>query len=605
MYRIGFSVRKFLILTGFFFCFSTASFAVMPHKTFLIKSYQGMDVLCGPYTVQKDDYIWDILKRKGVLSKKNFPKFLAMFKQLNSHIPDPDRIYPGQHIIIPLKYVKSQGATKSPSSITIPVIPDILYYDYRVRSGDSISTILARHYDVPVSNITQQQLQLFKRINPDIKNINMIYPGQYVQVPELKPTHDLSKEQAPQIASVEPQKLDEFEPAQATVQSGEEDLSKDKGVLPIKDEGPRWSRVVVSEALKPLGGDLISNGSYFFPSKDGTEHILDLAAYPIVELKDGQRVLLDIDGNLSDPIKKVLNSFWKDLKIAKVDQEVTTQSVLEKIIDTLGGSGIKKGESVVLSDGISVTLRGDWVFSRKHGATGELMYLCVTVINHPEEGTPKDIQRYLARKGIHVIDILSKKENRSYSTPPPRETKMKGPAVITIDAYDKKAFVSKLFDELGVTYTPDTAINVSYAGFDVELSVNLATTAAGTNLIVDFGAFYGDIASVLTERGIKALTVSPKDKILTVAKSILEPLDIPFTESPLFFAANRGALRTVSLTIPGTLISRPEETRIFLTPIRLHPSLSSFLKNKSIKVLRAYKRADKEIVKARKKQDKI
>jgi hypothetical protein len=603
---ININMRRFLIITSFLcFCFSATAFAVMPHKTFLIKSYQGMDVLCGPYTVQKDDYVWDILKRKGVLSKKNFPKFLAMFRQLNSHISDPNRIYPGQHIIIPLKYVKSQGATNSPSSITIPVIPDILYYDYRVRSGDSISTILARHYDVPVSKITQQQLQLFKRINPDIKNINMIYPGQYVQVPELEPTYDLSKEQAPQIASVEPQKLDEFEPAQATVQSGEEDLSKDNGVLPIKDEGPRWSRVVVSEALKPLGGDLISDGSYFFPSRDGTEHTLDLAAYPIVEFKDGQRVLLDIDGNLSDPIKKVLNSFWKDLKIANVDKEVTTQSVLEKIIDTLGGSGIKKGESIVLSDGISVTLRGDWVFSRKHGATGELMYLCVTVINHPEEGTPKDIQRYLARQGVHVIDILSKKENRAYNAPPPREAKKKGPAVITIDAYDKKAFVSKLFDELGVTYTPDTAINVSYAGFDVELFVNLATTAAGTNLIVDFGAFYGDIASVLTERGIKALTVDPKDKILAIAKSILEPLDIPFTESPLFFAANRGALRTVSLTMPGMLISRPEETRIFLTPIRLHPSLSSFLKNKSIKVLRAYKRAGKEIVKARKKQDKI
>ncbi len=577
----------------------------MPHKTFLIKSYQGMDVLCGPYTVQKDDYVWDILKRKGVLSKKNFPKFLVMFKQLNPHIHDPNRIYPGQHIIIPLKYVKSQGDTAGPSSITIPVIPDILYYDHRVRHGDSISTILARHYDIPVSKIKQQQLNLFQRINPDIKNLNVIYPGQYIHIPEFKPTHDLSKEQAPQIASVESLKADESEPPQVTVESSQEDLSKDKGVLPIKDEGPRWSRVVVSEALKPLGGDLISNGSYFFPSRDGTEHTLDLATYPIVELNDGQRVLLDIDGNLSDPIKKVLHSFWKDLKIANVDKEVTTQSVLEKIIDTLGGSGIKKGESIVLSDGISVRLRGDWVFSRKHGGTGELMFLCVTVINHPEEGTPKSIQRYLARKGVHVIDILSKKENRAYSAPPPRETKIKSPAVITIDAYDKKAFVGKLFDELGVTYTPDTSINVSYAGFDVELSVNLATTAGGAILVVDFGAFYGDIASVLTERGIKTLTVNPKDKILTVAKNILESLDIPFTESPLFFAANRGALRTVSLTIPGMLISRPEEMRIFLTPIRLHPSVSSFLKNKSIKVLRAYKRAGKEMVKARKKQDKL
>ncbi len=589
-------MRKiFILIVVFLSCASGPVFAVMPHKTFLIKSYQGMDVLCGPYTVQKDDYVWDILRRKGVLSKKNFPKFIAMFKQLNAHIRDPNMIYPGQHIIIPLKYVKSQVAATRTSSITIPVIPDILYYDYKVQRGDSVSTILARHYDIPASKIKQQQLSLFQRINPDIKNLNVIYPGQYIHIPELNPTQVLSKEQTPQIASVESRKSDESEPPQVTTKSGEEDLSKDTVALPIKDEGSRWSRVVLSEALKPFGGDLISNGSYFFPSRDGTEHTLDLAAYPIVEFNDGQRVLLDIDGNLSDPMKKILHSFWKDLKIANVDKEVTTQSVLEKILDTLGGRGIKKGESVVLSDGISVTLRGDWVFSRKHGETGELMYLCVTVINHPEEGTPKGIQRYLAKKGVHVIDILSKKENRAYNAPLSRETKIKRPAVITIDAYDKKAFVGKLFDELGVTYTPDTSINVSYAGFDIELSVNLATTADDAILIVDFGAFYGDIASVLTERGIKTLTVNPKDKILTIAKNILEALDIPFTESPLFFAANRGALRTVSLTIPGMLISRPEETRIFLTPIRLHSSISSFLKNKSIKVLRACKRSGKDV----------
>ena len=584
-------MRRLTIAIIFFFCTGVPVWAMMPHKTFLIKSYEGMDVLCGPYTVQKNDYIWDILKRKGVLSERNFPQFLTMFKQLNPHIPDPDRIYPGQHIIIPLRYAQSQGTAGRPLSITIPVIPDILYYDYRVQQGDSISKILARHYNIPVSKVTQQQLDIFQRINSDVKDIDVIYPGQHLCIPELRPSHDLPQEQPLQIASVAVQESDESKPAQAPINSGEEDLSNGKSVLAIKDEGPKWSRVVVSEALKPLGGDLICSGSYFFPTGGGAEHTLDLTNFPIVELNDGQRVLLDIDGKLSDPMKDVLHSFWKDLKVVNVDQEVTTQSVLEKIIDTLGGHGIEKGESVVLGDGISVILRGDWVFSRKYGESGELMHLCVTIINHTEESTPVGMQRYLARNGIHVIDILSTKENRPSNVSVPQKTEIEGPAVITIDTHDNKAFVGQLFHELGITYATDTSLSISYAGFDVELSVNLATAADGTNLIVDFGAFYGDMTSVLTERGIKTLTVNANDTTLTIAKNILTSLDMSFTEAPVFFIANRGALRTVSLSIPGILISPPEGMRIFLTPIRLDPRVCSFLKNKSIKVLRAYNRS--------------
>jgi hypothetical protein len=233
------------------------------------------------------------------------------------------------------------------------------------------------------------------------------------------------------------------------------------------------------------------------------------------------------------------------------------------------------------------------------------MHLCLTIINHPEESTPVGMQRYLARNGVHVVDILSKKENRLSGAPLPQRTAIEGPAVITIDTHDKKAFVGQLFDELGMTYAPDTSISVSYAGFDVELSANLATAADGTNLIVDFGTFYGDMTSVLTERGIKTLTVNPNDTTLTIAKNILTSLDMSFTEAPIFFTANRGALRTVSLTIPGTLISPSEGMRIFLTPIRLDPRVCSFLKNKSIKVLRAYKHSHRGTAGKQKNRDNL
>lgn len=602
---INISMRRLFILTSlFFFCSGIPVFAVMSHKTFVIKSYMGMDVLCGPYTVQRNDYIWDILRRKGVLSKTNFREFLAILKQLNPQIVDLDKIYPGQHIIIPLKYVKSQGADR-PSFITIPVIPDILFYDYSVQAGDSVSMILAKYYDMPVSKVTSQHLLAFQRINPDIRDLNTIYPGQHIRIPELEPSQDLSEELVAKSPPASSQKSDDIISAKAPAPSKAKKplKEKDEEVLPVKDKDSQWSRVVLSETLKSLEAELIYSGSYFFPGKDGTEHALDLKAFPLVELHNGHRVLLDPGGKLSAAMKEVLQSCWKDVRIARIDTEITTQSVLEKVVDIVGGSGVKKGESITLSDGVSVKLRGDWVFSRKHTKNGTAMYVCVTVIKHPAERTPGSIQGYLARNGIHVVDILSEKGKR-IRTAPSKNSELKGPASLTIDTYDKKEFVANFLDILGVTYKKNTPINISYAGFDVELFVNLGTTPDGKKVIIDFGSFYGDIESVMTRREIKVLTVNPNESVLTIAQNILKFLDISFTEGPQFFAANRGALRTPSLAVPGILISSHEKIRTLLTPIRLHPGVCSFLKDKSIKVLKACEHAGKDVVKVRKNKER-
>ena len=84
-------------------CIAATRILKTAYKAYTVKTWQGIDILCEPYQVKKGDWVLKIFKRKGNLSKMDFPLFLTIFKQFNPHIPEPNRIRPGQRLTIPLK----------------------------------------------------------------------------------------------------------------------------------------------------------------------------------------------------------------------------------------------------------------------------------------------------------------------------------------------------------------------------------------------------------------------------------------------------------------------------------------------------------------------
>ena len=73
------------------------------YKSYIIRCDRGWDILCDPYVVKKDDWLYKLFRQKGEIANKDFPEFLRIFKRINPHIHDIDKIRAGQHIIIPLK----------------------------------------------------------------------------------------------------------------------------------------------------------------------------------------------------------------------------------------------------------------------------------------------------------------------------------------------------------------------------------------------------------------------------------------------------------------------------------------------------------------------
>ncbi|MDY6954657.1 MAG: LysM peptidoglycan-binding domain-containing protein [Thermodesulfobacteriota bacterium] len=278
------------------------------YKIYTLHTYEGQDVLCDLYTVQKDDHIWQILRQKGRIAERDFPRFVNILKGLNPHVEDVDRIYPGQELLIPLKQV---AAPKGPSQegqryVTIPMIPDVLYRDRKVRSGDSVSKILMTHLGLSWREIRKGYLQAFRQLNPDIKDLATIYPGQVLKIPELASEGGAEPSLAMPPLSAAP-------PAEAATPSASVEI-------PPSEEEVAVLHHVLSETVGQLGGKFLAKGQCYFPVKGEKDLELDLATFPVIETDDGRHMILETRQGLPQDVGKAISAYWKGISSLMVKE---------------------------------------------------------------------------------------------------------------------------------------------------------------------------------------------------------------------------------------------------------------------------------------------
>ena len=559
-------------------CWSTSVWGAGPYKVYTVHSHGNQDVLCDSYTVQKNEHVWQILRRKGRIAERDFPKFAAILKDLNPHIKDIDRIYPGQQILVPLKQmgVSKQASDGSTRYVTIPMIPDVLYKTQHVRQDDSVSKIVMAHLGLPWRQIPKDYFRTFKQLNPDITNLALVYPGQTIRVPDLT---------AKEPSKTEPGDADARKRLQAR-------LTPEKPPIPPSVETQRSRRDVallnkiMSESVSQLGGQVLASGQCYFPQKGKDDLRLDLAAFPVIELEDGRHLLLETGQGLPEHMEVGISAFWKDLMIIPIDPKATNEGVVDRVFHSVLGKKVQKVLDLpALDDGVRVTVRGDWIYPVDTREGSESAYKCITLIEDPDEYTSPSVVEYLVKENIQVVDIMPGESNKEEAQVS-EEAVFKECPVLTIDGSGQEAFVSGFVKALGYSYKPRVPISFDYAGFEVKTTANLVCGEKDFNVVVDFGTFYGETKSALEATGVKVLSIGPDEKPLTIASGFLTLAGIAYSEAPVFYAANRKLSKTTSVTIPGILVSQANEKRLLLTRVHVHVKLGDFLMEKQIRVLK-------------------
>ena len=611
-------------------------------KKFVVCQDQGRDVLCDSYLVKKDDYVTKLFKQRGEIAYRDFPMFLEIFKRLNPSVKDIDLIFPNQRILVPLKLIAPDTLEgQATGTVTIPLItitniPRQLQknsMNYVVQQGDCVSTLIAKKFGRYSTRPYKEAIKIFKYLNPQIKNLNLIHVGQTVNVPVpairdeswypeiFDDTGELviRKEIVEEVAEVppvkvtgevaEPPEAQEFEPVEIIDEIPAPEaqlLEPEPAVVPppaekaeekIEEEKPEAvspEKIPAPESLTPLpsifkkaaaifGATLLDEGEYYFPRPGQSDLALELAATPVMEFNSGLRILFGKEGSLSASDQAVIASFWKNLQIVTMSYDASLRELLYTVCQLIDKNGCENNFTVN-DRGVTAAIRAELIYDRINGP-GKV---CVTLIDHSDQKMSEDIYYYLLLKQIVISEWIDG-ENFFGPVSVGKAKKPLPGFFITPDMSHPNAFIKDFAAAFGMRYQENVEISFPYAGFQVKALSNLLTVTPGKEFLVDFGDLQGDAVKSIEMTGFHILKINDRQNYQSIAEELLSVMPAQQVEAPIFWGANRPRTYNVSIQVSGrliTMISDRGKIKILMTDMTLPDKILSFLNQAGIRVMK-------------------
>ena len=516
-------------------------------------------VLTETHTVKKGDWLWQVFREKGLLKKKNLPQLLSILKQLNSSLANLDLIHPGEKIIIPLTISPIEGIPvgvkkRPPVKITMDKIKDLKLENYTVKPGDSLVKVVKSLYNVSDEEINDEYLQMVKRLNPAVKDPNKIYPGQVIRLPVY----------SPQIVKMPIKKRP-----------------------PPKAEPPVKKKIVGSlihqlgAIFTKMGEEWVMTGEHFIPLKSGGEINLKAAAYPILNLTNGNKVIVDMNNDLPVKIAEVIQSNWDNYRIAHMEKDDDLRSALNKILIVCDYQEILGlGKPLEIQGDIQVRITADWIIKQPSGSSHERGNIFViTLTDKTTPKTPSMIKDYLKTLGIKAIDYPFKDETT--------EESLHGVEILNAD--NVSDLMEMLLDMAGQRFSSKVEIPVyqrEKTGFALTVKADFSFNRGGKDYIIDLSGLGTEIISLLTEHQFSVLALSNEKAPSMIVKKTLDFLGLKSDSEPhTFIATGRGDSRNIRFTIPGTIFRDKNGQNIFATQLIIPQEMVNFLSQKGYKLL--------------------
>lgn len=290
------------------------------------------------------------------------------------------------NLFIPFTGAKEKDIqiTLSKSIVVKPYQNGKVYLEERkVKRGDSIWRIYRRNYHLPVHRIPFF-LKILKEMNPQVKNLNRIFPNQKINVP-----FKIVETEETEITSLAP--LPEVSP-----------------ITTIKEEKAKIREKVfktLKELTVALGKTFISSGGYrLLPNLDYSPTIDSLLS-PVIELNDNRKIIIDFDNTLPEDKKVMIKSIHSNLiyyEIINLTGEEKLEDSVDKLLRNSGFYAVERKPSPLLIGGeTQEKIQGDW-FVFKDSSLKEIF-----IINLVEEG--KEIKQarkeYVKGYTINFIEL--------------------------------------------------------------------------------------------------------------------------------------------------------------------------------------------------------
>ncbi|MBW2675723.1 MAG: LysM peptidoglycan-binding domain-containing protein [Deltaproteobacteria bacterium] len=483
----------FLVLVDPPVGFSTENTAYISFKRVGVSRHHA-----DPYTVKKNEYLFQIIREKYHVSDRESYQILELVKRFNPQLKDMNVIYPGQKLLLPRK--RSSGV--APPGHPLPdELPDKKNENgvlkYVVKKGDSISYIINRfgnsHGEI------YRVLRLVKRLNPKVKNFDSIYPGQTLFFPS-----------------------EARRKAQPTAESSNVTIPEYK-ILPV-----------ISHIVSRMQGVVITDGSYGIPLPPSGEVTIDCSKVPVIEIPGGNTILLDLSNRIPSDLKGIIESTWNTYRVIGVKGKEMLPPLLERIVRAAGVYTLEKiNRQVKIGDRPAVRVFIEWLVSKKSetGGAGRYGFNFLTGIS---DVLPLPVKTYAQRNGFEIFEIMNGfgiTGDEAVYQPSPVQVLDSGGGLILADS---------LLRMLGHSPVRGAEITVlSGDGLSLSMKTGLLLNVGGTRVIMTSRRVSDPVLNILQEGGDRVVFISEERGRGEIIEDIVRAMNIPSSRDDFRFSLSR------------------------------------------------------------------
>ena len=521
-------------------------------------------VLTEEYTIKKGEWVWQILRQKGLLEHRNLSEVLSVLQALNASLGSLDLVHPGEKIIIPLKIAPVAGtsviaASPPPIKVSLADLKDLDLENYTVEPGDSLTRIIKGRYDIPKDYLYGEYLGMIKKLNPSIRDLNIIHPGQKIKLPIYSP--QVVRKPIEMAMPQESEEKNEYVKEDKT----ENSVSDDIGVI-FTEMGEEW----------------VNTGEHFIPLKSGSQIDLKAVSFPILNLQNGLRVMVDLNNKLPDKMAKLIESSWGNYRVLHLVEGDDLRSALDKILEVCNYPKVSKvGEALELSGDIPIRITADWIVKLSEKQSHNRPEFVVINLNEgPVANTPWMIKEYLNSLGVKIID---------YPQGDDKKTEVVENAATLKGGGEPASLVRALLDLTGRSYSTGVEIPVyqkQKADFKLTIKADFFLKIKGRDAIIDLIGLAPEMISLLEDHEFSVLSMANEKDPLAMVSSTLGFLDIESQNGPhSFMVDNRDDLRNIKLTLPGVVFTDSRGNPVLATQLILPEEIEVFLSKRAYRIL--------------------
>ncbi len=517
-------------------------------------------VLTEKITIEKGDWIWQLFRERGLLQKRNLSELLSMLKTLNKNLENLDLIHPNQEIVIPLVISPIGAGPKLAKKATeTPISPeqlkDLKLENYTVRQGDTLVKVIRSRYEISDEKLYREYLELVRELNPSIENLDTVSPGQIVRLPIW----------TPQVVRAPIAPKPSLKPERVAQKAHRTALGYQLGQI-----------------FTHIGEEWVQTGHHFIPLKSGGHIDLKGDSFPIVNLFNGYKVIVDLHDTMPEKMSTVIASSWQNYAIVHLKENDNLRTAFDKILPACHYSKIyKAGEPIEMPGDIPFQIAGDWIIQPAAAPSGEKeKMIMITLVDHQTPRTPRAIQDFLRTQGIKAIDY------------PPADDAVE-PSAEKLEVLkagnDIPSLIETILNLTGQPFSRGVEIPIFKSGkanFDLVMKADFLLKVKGKDCIIDLKGLETDIATLLEEHQFRVLLLASDKNPSSVVSKTLDLLGVQFDAKPHdFMAAERNQQKNVRLTIPGIIFQANSGKNIFATPLEIPDDIALFLSQKGYEIL--------------------